>query len=142
MSARPPKGKKPCLASGTKTPRALSQSQHISCPHTVKRAVKTVRIPQKIFATVVNKRLFSPQPFHSASHIRNTNVPWWLSGLRIWRCHCCGSGSIPGSGTAMCHGTAKKKRKERKHVYFGNCNNPNSLILEIPTITYKSQYDL
>ena len=18
-------------------------------------------------------------------------VPWWLSGLRIWHCHCCGS---------------------------------------------------
>ena len=35
-------------------------------------------------------------------------VLWWLSGLRIQRCHCCGSGyscgtgSIPGPGTYTC----------------------------------------
>ena len=25
-------------------------------------------------------------------------VPWWRRGLRIWCCHCCGRGSIPGPG--------------------------------------------
>ena len=27
-----------------------------------------------------------------------TGVSWWLSRLRIWHCHCCGVGSIPGPG--------------------------------------------
>ena len=25
-------------------------------------------------------------------------VPWWLSRLRTWRCHCCGSGYCCGTG--------------------------------------------
>ena len=35
-------------------------------------------------------------------------VPWWLSGLRTWHCHCCSSGyccdmgSVPGLGTSTC----------------------------------------
>ena len=39
-----------------------------------------------------------------------------LSGLRIQRCHCCGTGLIPGPVTSSCHrhGKKKKKRKERK----------------------------
>ena len=42
-------------------------------------------------------------------------VPWWLSGLRIWRCHCCGTGSIPGSRTSHAASTSKKEgKKERK----------------------------
>ena len=41
-----------------------------------------------------------------------------VSGLRIWHCHCCGSGyncgtgSIPGPGTSTCYGCAKEKKKE------------------------------
>ena len=36
-------------------------------------------------------------------------VPWWLSGLRNWNCHCFGLGcccsnvSVPGLGTSACH---------------------------------------
>ena len=36
-------------------------------------------------------------------------VPWWLSGLRIRHCHCCGMGLIPGLGTFTGHGHSKKK---------------------------------
>ena len=42
------------------------------------------------------------------------------SGLRIWHCHCCGSGYcrsaglIPGLGTSACHGHAKKSDKKLK----------------------------
>ena len=49
------------------------------------------------------------------------SVPWWLSGLRIWHCHCygssccCGAGSIPGQGIYAYQGhTAKKKKKKKK----------------------------
>ena len=42
-------------------------------------------------------------------------VPWWLSSLGTWRCHCCGLGhycgvvSIPGSGTSVCLRRGKKR---------------------------------
>ena len=32
-------------------------------------------------------------------------------GLRIHHCHCCGSDTIPGSGTSTCHRCSKKKKK-------------------------------
>ena len=56
-----------------------------------------------------------------------SGVPRWLSGLRIWHCHCCGLGVLPGLGTSACHGssspkpTKKKKKKsnenEKSHPY-------------------------
>ena len=39
-------------------------------------------------------------------------VPWWCSDLRIWGCHCCGLGLIPGPGTFTCHGHGQKKKKK------------------------------
>ena len=47
-------------------------------------------------------------------------VPWWLSELRAWCCHCCSSGqycglgSIPGLGTTACHRCSQKKKEKRK----------------------------
>ena len=35
---------------------------------------------------------------------------WWPSELRIWSCHCCGMGSIPGLRTSL--GMAKTKNKQ------------------------------
>ena len=46
----------------------------------------------------------------------NSGVPWWLSGLRIWHCHCCGSGSIPGQGTSSCLRCGKKKEKRKRNL--------------------------
>ena len=31
---------------------------------------------------------------------RTLGAPWQLSRLRIWHCHCCGMGLIPGLGTS------------------------------------------
>ena len=54
-------------------------------------------------------------------------VPSWLSGLRIWRYHCCGkdsnpnSHSNPGPETFACHGHGqrkKKRKKEKNKIYF------------------------
>ena len=40
-------------------------------------------------------------------------VPWWLSGLRIWHCPCCGAGLIPGPGTStQCRGGPKQTNKQ------------------------------
>ena len=38
----------------------------------------------------------------------------WLNRLRIWRCHCKGSGPTPGLGlgTFTCHGHSQKKERE------------------------------
>ena len=47
---------------------------------------------------------------------KNPRVPWWLSRLRIWHCHCCdsghccGVGSIPYLGTSACHGHGQKEK--------------------------------
>ena len=38
-------------------------------------------------------------------------TPWWLSRLRIWQCHCCGVGSIPGAFTYQEHGQKKELLK-------------------------------
>ena len=44
-------------------------------------------------------------------------VPVWCSRLRIWHCHCsgsgrwCGMGSIPGPGTSSCRRRGLKKKK-------------------------------
>ena len=41
-------------------------------------------------------------------------VPWWLSRLRTWHCHCCvlgcccGTGLISGSGISACHRCGQK----------------------------------
>ena len=43
-----------------------------------------------------------------------TGVPWWLSGLKIWCCFCCGAGSIPSLGTSACLGCGQRKRKRKK----------------------------
>ena len=52
----------------------------------------------------------------------------WFSRLRIWCCHCSGSGHcrganlIPGLGTFTCHRCSpkkkKKKKKKRMLIYF------------------------
>ena len=50
-------------------------------------------------------------------------VPWQLTGLRIWHCHCygsdccCGSSSIHGLGTSTCRRRhPPKKEKKRKKL--------------------------
>ena len=53
----------------------------------------------------------------SLQHVKKCpRGPWWLSGLRIQYCHCCGSGcccdwsSIPGPGTSACLGLTQKNK--------------------------------
>ena len=44
-------------------------------------------------------------------------VCWWLSGLRIHCCHCCGLGccydahSVPGLETSVCSGHSQKQKQ-------------------------------
>ena len=85
----------------------------------------------------------------SIACVKCIGVPWWLSALRIWHCHCCGSGyscgagSIPGPGTFTCCGNGKKRIKyiNKRNNYvirilqrtLPSCNlarvaNPNSSI--------------
>ena len=55
---------------------------------------------------------------------QSQGVPWWLSGLRLWCCHCCSSGYYcgvglsPCPGTSACHGHGQKKpQSQMKHIY-------------------------
>ena len=48
---------------------------------------------------------------------------WWFSSLKIWPCHCCGMGLIPGPGTSICWEHAKNNNKENRK---GNCSQLDS----------------
>ena len=54
-----------------------------------------------------------------------SGVPLGHSRLRIWCCHCrgsgccCGMGSIPGPGTSTCHGQGQKKNRKVSVVLEG-----------------------
>ena len=63
---------------------------------------------------------------------RESRVPWWLSRLKIWHCHCCGTGSILGPGTLHAVGASKKKEEE------GNQRIGNIAI--VYTSIYKQHY--
>ena len=49
-------------------------------------------------------------------------VPWWHSELRIWRCYCCVSGSIPGSGISASCGHSQEEKEKKKTIKFLNTN--------------------
>ena len=52
-------------------------------------------------------------------------IPWWLSGFRIWLCHCCGSDHccgvclIPGPGTSACCGSSSPQKNGLSFLAFG-----------------------
>ena len=56
-------------------------------------------------------------------------VHWWLRGLRMWHCHCCGMGSIPSPGNSICWRWGQKK-KEKPHAHTQNPNQPNKTSVE------------
>ena len=55
----------------------------------------------------------------------------YASRLRVWHCHCCGAGSIPGPGTFTCCGGGQKKILwfQNLHMYH----------LQLKTVTLSSQ---
>ena len=55
-------------------------------------------------------KLLSKMPWRGCCR----EVPLWCSGLRIWRCHCSGTSSIPGPGSFHKLQVQPKKKKERK----------------------------
>ena len=66
----------------------------------------TLILPSAIFPKwVTDTRCHS---YDTESSYRLSGVPWWLSRLRTWRCHCCDAGSIPGQGTSTCHRHGQK----------------------------------
>ena len=79
-------------------------------------------------------------------------VPWWLSGLRMQCCHCCGSGyccgvgSIPGLGISACSGWGQKKKKKDSSGE-SSCSSKlwgrsliNSMLKKIKCSKYRFQY--
>ena len=59
-------------------------------------------------------------------------MAWWLSGLKIQCCHCCGSGSILGLGTSECHGCSQKKKKAGQERELCHCGGTEVLVQAIP----------
>ena len=56
----------------------------------------------------------SPQVSPVQSQECSLRVPWRLSKLGIWDCHCLGASSIPDLGTSTCHGRSQKKTNNKK----------------------------
>lgn len=45
---------------------------------------------------------------------RPSGVPWWLRGLRIWHCHCCGTGLI--LDWKLLHAMRAAREREREGI--------------------------
>ena len=66
--------------------------------------------------TIIPKRRLLLSIFHLLGNWNSNGVLLWLSGLRIWHCHCsssgccCGVGSIPSLGTSPSHRHGQKKK--------------------------------
>ena len=61
--------------------------------------------------------------------LKRMGVPWWLSGLRIRHCHCCGLGCCCAVGliswprtSACCGARPKRKRTFRKGYHWNLCS--------------------
>ena len=69
-------------------------------------------------------RMFNHTAYNCLLKREKKGVPWWHSGLRIWHCHCCDIGSIPGPGnSAWCRCSQRKKGGEYN---FYNTNKQKS----------------
>lgn len=57
-----------------------------------------------IIIWVPTNEVLSIHDFPLICRLKNffSEIFWWLSGSRIWCCHCRGVGSIPGLGTSTC----------------------------------------
>ena len=79
----------------------------------------TMVMPIMIMMLIIMIQSCVPFLVKTVEQTRNRNglaeVAWWLSGLRIQCCQCCGSGhccgvcSNPGPGTSSRHGYGQKK---------------------------------
>ena len=54
--------------------------------------------------------------------LEHLGVPWWLSGLRTWGCHCCGSVHCGAQAQSLdrelshAAGVAKKEKKRKSPI--------------------------
>ena len=89
---------------------------------TEKKKKKKKKKEQTAFPDLASSSLSPPTPWalrclclflglqiSDALSFLSWGAPWWLSGLRIQHCHCCGTGSIPGLGNLQIRGKKKKK---------------------------------
>ena len=71
---------------------------------------KTIQVSgQQIYG----KSLYLPLNYWYCKPKTALKIVFRLSGLRIWTCHCCGTGSIPGPGNFHATGVAKKRKKKK-----------------------------
>ena len=49
---------------------------------------------------------------------KDTGVPWWFSGLRIWHCHHYVSGYCLAPELSHAAGAAEKKKKKKEERFF------------------------
>ena len=75
-----------------------------------------------------------------AGHQQNCGfgVLWWVSGLKIWHCYCCGSGcccgmgSIPGPGTSAWYRFLQPPPRPPKKPTNNSNSNTNTTTMAFP----------
>ena len=70
----------------------------------------------------------SSQHLESSSESRSAPHTFRLTWVYSLRTHRCGSDSIPGPGTSICHGAAVKKKKKKKKKGKGKGKSPSMTI--------------
>ena len=88
--------------------------------------IKSMTLFRPEIELIIHNKVYENQQTSSRRNqvlSRNTarilGVPWYLSGLRTWHCHCCGSGCccgadlIPGMEISACPGGGQKNKNER-----------------------------
>ena len=61
-----------------------------------------------------NGHMLLVQPFKKTKTKKKLSWScWWCSGLRIWCCHCCVEGSVPGLGTSVCCKYGQKEKNNK-----------------------------
>ena len=87
------------------------------------------------------KKRIAPQWGHYQKKKKNKRAPLWPSGLRIWHCYCsssgrcCGTYSIPGLGTAICHSHSQENLKKEvrwSKAVRDRCGGAGSFTLSSP----------
>ena len=100
---------------------------------------RLLRVQKAITSQAKHKLLNSSKEYEQG-------VSVWLSGLRIWHCHCsgseccCGSGVIPGLGTSVGVAKKKKKVKQSKNVKNFDQTTKGTMVSNFRNSTHYCQF--
>lgn len=74
------------------------------------------------FSLIITNLIYLYQGYTITPPLLKNSCPhgilWWFNGLRIWYCHCCATGSIPGPRDSASHRHDQRGQKKKKVSLF------------------------